>query len=317
MLNALSTFIPRDERLVTWKILRNLFYASARDPAETRNANTEGTGEGDAAELGAKQLAYATRPDSGGRSPRSRGPGQLQAMNTGHEGSLTTITPTIRTTPCLRLEMMVAMTGFELPVQTWCASTWRRASNWVSAARPSQGGAAARDPALGNRRSGDGEYKLETFSAFEQTGVDANGNAAGEFRHGLRAGVPQTPCNRPECTVPETIFKQRRLSAACEGMDVIILAMTFLSATLLAFAVGLVLRDVVFGSRESTIPAGTLNLRRLPRLDETNSQSLTGRFDRWFNRLVFRDQPRLTPFARGDAGWCSLGCRWPACCSCE
>jgi pilus assembly protein CpaF len=116
-LNILSTFIPHDERLVTIEDAAEL---KLNQPhvvnLETRPPNMEGVGEVRQRELVRNSLRM--RPDriivGEVRGPEALD--MIQAMTTGHEGSLTTIHANDTRDALARLEMMVVLAGFELPV---------------------------------------------------------------------------------------------------------------------------------------------------------------------------------------------------------
>jgi pilus assembly protein CpaF len=117
MLNTLSSYIPHDERLVSIEDAAEL---KLQQPhvvrLETRPANTEGAGEVRQRDLVRNSLRM--RPDriiiGEVRGPEALD--MLQAMNTGHEGSLTTIHANDTRDALARLEMMVMLAGFDLPV---------------------------------------------------------------------------------------------------------------------------------------------------------------------------------------------------------
>jgi pilus assembly protein CpaF len=117
LLNTLSAHIPHDERLVTIEDAAEL---KLQQPhvvrLETRPTNTEGAGEVKQRDLVRNSLRM--RPDriivGEVRGPEALD--MLQAMNTGHEGSLTTIHANDARDALARLEMMVMLAGFELPV---------------------------------------------------------------------------------------------------------------------------------------------------------------------------------------------------------
>jgi len=117
LLNALSQFIPPEERLITIEDTAEL---KLRQPhvvsLETKTANVEGTGEIRQREL--VRNALRMRPDRiiVGEVRGGEALDMLQAMNTGHEGSLTTIHANDTDDALTRLEMMVMLAGFELPV---------------------------------------------------------------------------------------------------------------------------------------------------------------------------------------------------------
>jgi pilus assembly protein CpaF len=117
LLNALSAFIPDDERLITIEDSAELKLRQKHViPLETRPANVEGAGEMKQREL--VRNALRMRPDRIilGECRAGEALDMLQAMNTGHEGSLTTVHANDTRDALTRLEMMVLMSGFELPV---------------------------------------------------------------------------------------------------------------------------------------------------------------------------------------------------------
>jgi pilus assembly protein CpaF len=110
LLNALSTFIPADERLITIEDAAELQLQQPHvGRLETRPANPEGKGEIRQREL--VKNALRMRPDRIiiGECRGEEAFDMLQAMNTGHEGSLTTIHANTPRDAMKRLEQMVAM----------------------------------------------------------------------------------------------------------------------------------------------------------------------------------------------------------------
>jgi pilus assembly protein CpaF len=117
LLNALSRFIPADERLVTIEDSAELkLQQSHVIQLETKIANAEGMGEVKQRDL--VRNALRMRPDRiiVGEVRGGEALDMLQAMNTGHEGSMTTVHANDTRDALTRLEMMVMMAGFELPV---------------------------------------------------------------------------------------------------------------------------------------------------------------------------------------------------------
>ncbi len=117
LLNALSQFIPPEERLITIEDAAELKLQQPHVVTlETKTANVEGTGEIRQREL--VRNALRMRPDriivGEVRGPEAFD--MMQAMNTGHEGSMTTIHANDTDDALTRLEMMVMLAGFELPV---------------------------------------------------------------------------------------------------------------------------------------------------------------------------------------------------------
>jgi pilus assembly protein CpaF len=118
MLNALSASIPEDERIVTIEDAAELQLQQEHwVRLESRPANVEGEGEVRVREL--VRNALRMRPDRivVGEVRGAETLDMLQAMNTGHEGSLTTIHSNSPRDALSRLETMVLMSGIQLPHQ--------------------------------------------------------------------------------------------------------------------------------------------------------------------------------------------------------
>ena len=118
LLNNLSSFIPEDERIVTIEDAAEL---QLRQPhvvrLETRPPNIEGKGRITIRDLLINSLRM--RPDRivVGECRGGETLDMLQAMNTGHEGSMTTIHANSTRDAVQRVETMVMMSGFELPIK--------------------------------------------------------------------------------------------------------------------------------------------------------------------------------------------------------
>ena len=118
LLNCLSAFIPADERIVTIEDAAELRLQQDHIVSlETRPPNLEGRGE-----VSIRQLvrnALRMRPDRivVGEVRAGEALDMLQAMNTGHDGSLTTVHANTPRDVLSRIETMVLMAGFELPVR--------------------------------------------------------------------------------------------------------------------------------------------------------------------------------------------------------
>jgi pilus assembly protein CpaF len=211
LLNALTKFIPGEERLITIEDSAelNLLHRHVIR-LETRPPNTEDAGEVNQRALVRNSLRM--RPDRiiVGEVRGSEALDMLQAMNTGHEGSLTTIHANDTRDALARLEMMVAMTGYELPVpvvREYIATGIRLV---VHLARLKGGARRVMriSEIVGIK---DGVYQLEDIFGYEQTGVQ-DGNAVGEY---YATGY------RPACLkrfaaagieIPDSLFEQRKLA---------------------------------------------------------------------------------------------------------
>ena len=116
LLNALSSFIPADERVVTIEDAAELRLRQEHVVRlETRPPNSEGRGEVVARDL--VKNALRMRPDRiiVGEVRSAEALDMLQAMNTGHEGSLTTVHANSARDALARLETMILMAGTNLP----------------------------------------------------------------------------------------------------------------------------------------------------------------------------------------------------------
>ncbi len=181
LLDAMSEFIPEDERLITIEDSAELILSHPHViRLETREANVEGSGETTQRDLVRNSLRM--RPDriilGEVRGPEALD--MLQAMNTGHEGSMTTVHANDTRDALSRLEMMIAMTGFDLPVavmRQYIASGIRLV---VHLSRL-KGGMRRITRISEIIEYTEGSYRIEDIFGFRQTGVDAEGGAIGEF----------------------------------------------------------------------------------------------------------------------------------------
>lgn len=181
LLNALSVCVPPGERIITIEDsaelkLQHMHVVSL----ETRMVNTEGAGEITARDL--VRNALRMRPDrilvGEVRGPEALD--MLQAMNTGHEGSLTTIHANDTRDALSRLEMMVAMTGLEIPVHVVREYIAAGIKLVVHLARLKGGirRVTRISEIVGIR---EGEYQLQEIFGFEQQGVGEDGVAFGRY----------------------------------------------------------------------------------------------------------------------------------------
>jgi pilus assembly protein CpaF len=181
LLNALSAFIPRGERLITIEDSAELLLDHIHVVRlETRDANVEGVGSVTQRELVRNSLRM--RPDRilVGEVRGAEALDMLQAMNTGHEGSLTTIHANDTRDALSRLEMMVAMTGLELPIPVVRQYIGAGIRLVVHLTRL-QGGARKITRISEVVGLEHGAYVIEDIFGYRQTGVDGNGDAVGEF----------------------------------------------------------------------------------------------------------------------------------------
>ncbi len=119
LLNSLSAFIPEDERIVTIEDSAELSLQQEHVVRlETRPPSIEGTGEITSRDLVKNSLRM--RPDRViiGECRGAEALDMLQAMNTGHDGSLTTVHSNTPRDACSRLETLVMFAGVDLPERT-------------------------------------------------------------------------------------------------------------------------------------------------------------------------------------------------------
>jgi pilus assembly protein CpaF len=180
LLNTLSAYIPHDERLVTIEDAAELHLQQPHViRLETRPPNLEGTGEVRQRELVRNSLRM--RPDriivGEVRGPEALD--MLQAMTTGHEGSLTTVHANDVRDALSRLEMMVSMGGFELSVPVIRQYVASAITLVVHLSRLKGGPRKVMrvSEVLGLKKR---SYVVRDIFCFRQTGVE-NGRAVGEF----------------------------------------------------------------------------------------------------------------------------------------
>jgi len=181
LLDALSASIPADERLITIEDSAELILQHEHVVRmETRPPNTEGAGEFTQRDLVRNSLRM--RPDRilVGEVRGGEALDMLQAMNTGHQGSLTTIHANDTHDALARLEMMVAMTGLELPihvVRQYIAAGIKLVVH-LTRLKGGMRRVTRITEVLGVR---DGQYELADLFGYHQTGLSSNGMAVGEY----------------------------------------------------------------------------------------------------------------------------------------
>lgn len=181
LLNCLSRFVPDGERLVTVEDSAELQLQRRHVVSlETRPASAEGTGEVTPRDLVRNSLRM--RPDRIilGEVRGGEALDMLQAMNTGHEGSLTTIHANDTLDALSRLEVMVSMAGFDLPVMVVRRYIASAITLVVHVARL-QGGVRRVTRVSEINGVADGEYVMQDLFRFHQQGVDEAGRTRGVF----------------------------------------------------------------------------------------------------------------------------------------
>ena len=212
LLNVLSSFIPADERVATIEDAAEL---QLQQPhvirMETRPANIEGAGEVTTRDL--VRNALRMRPDRivVGECRGAEALDMLQAMNTGHDGSLTTIHANTTRDAISRLEMMVEMAGFDVPVATIRKQIASAINIVVQASRLTGGGRKITKISEITGMEGD-VLTMHDIFVFKQTGLDDNRKAQGYFKTtGLRPNALDQLAS-VGCPLPVEMFEERILN---------------------------------------------------------------------------------------------------------
>jgi len=187
MLNVLSRFIPEAERIITIEDAAELQLKQKHVARlETRPPNIEGTGEITQQDLVKNSLRM--RPDRiiVGEVRGKEAFDMLQAMNTGHEGSLTTVHANSPRDALLRLETMVAMGNFEIPTQFMRRYISSAIDVVIQLSRLTDG--TRKLISVQEITGMEGEIiTLQEIFSFNQTAIDADGKVKGKFKfHGVR-----------------------------------------------------------------------------------------------------------------------------------
>ncbi len=181
-LNMLSESIPTTERIVTIEDSAEL---QLRQPhvvrLETRTANVEGAGEVSQRHLLINALRM--RPDRiiMGEVRGAEAVDMLQAMNTGHDGSLTTLHANNPRDALARLETMISMAGLNLPEKGMRQQIASAVQVLVHVGRLSDGKRKVVTISEITGMEGDIITMQEIFK-YEREGVDESGNVVGRFR---------------------------------------------------------------------------------------------------------------------------------------
>ncbi|MDO3378433.1 CpaF family protein [Geoalkalibacter halelectricus] len=182
LLNVLSSFIPENERIITIEDSAEL---QLQQPhvvrLETRPASIEGTGMINQRDLVRNSLRM--RPDrivvGEVRGPEAFD--MLQAMNTGHEGSLSTIHANSPRDSLTRMESMILTTGFNLPEQAMRFMISSALDIVVQISRFTDG--TRRVKSITEVVGMEGQVvTLQDIFVFDKRGIDENGRVIGQFQ---------------------------------------------------------------------------------------------------------------------------------------
>jgi pilus assembly protein CpaF len=182
LLNALSAYIPVEQRIITIEDSAEL---QLQQPhvvrLETRPPNIEGRGEVTQRDL--VKNALRMRPDRIviGEVRGGEAIDMLQAMNTGHDGSLTTIHANTPRDAIARLETMIQMTGMRLSDRAMRQQIASALDLVIQVARLSDG--TRRVTSISEITGMEGEtITMQEIFQFERKGVDKDGKVIGRFR---------------------------------------------------------------------------------------------------------------------------------------
>ena len=182
LLNILSGFIPETERIVTIEDAAELQLQQDHVVRlETRPPNIEGKGE--ITQRALVRNALRMRPDRIviGEVRGAEAVDMLQAMNTGHEGSLTTIHANTPRDALSRLENMISMAGLNLPHRASRQQIASTITVIVQANRLTDG--QRKITSIQEITGMEGEIiSMQEIFGYRQTGIDASGKITGHFQ---------------------------------------------------------------------------------------------------------------------------------------
>lgn len=181
LLNILSNYIPGGERIVTIEDVRELNLNQEHVVSlETKNANYDGVGEVTVRDLVRNSLRM--RPDRIiiGEVRGSEAFDMLQAMNTGHDGSLTSVHANGAKDAIKRLETMVLMDGLDIPVKAIREYVNDALDLVVHISRMKDGRRKITD--ISEVITGkDGSLQLVNIFKFDSSNISDNGSVQGEY----------------------------------------------------------------------------------------------------------------------------------------
>ncbi len=181
-LNVLSSFIPDDERIITIEDAAELqLHQEHVITLESRPPNIEGKGRVSIRDLVINALRM--RPDRiiVGEVRGAEALDMLQAMNTGHDGSITTCHANSSRDALARIETMVLMAGTELPSRAIREQISSAINLVVHQNRLKDG--SRKITAISEVVGMEGDtITLQDIFVFQQSGVDGKGNVIGNFR---------------------------------------------------------------------------------------------------------------------------------------
>ena len=181
-LNILSGYIPNNERIITVEDAAELYLKQEHVVRlESRPSNLEGRGQITIRDLVRNSLRM--RPDRivVGECRSGEALDMLQAMNTGHDGSLTTVHANTPRDAAARLETLVMMAGFDLPVKAIREQISSAVDVIVQTARLRDGSRKIMSITEVVGMEGD-VVTMQELVKFKQSGIDEHGKVLGEFQ---------------------------------------------------------------------------------------------------------------------------------------
>jgi pilus assembly protein CpaF len=211
LLNTLSSFIPAEDRIVTIEDAAELQLQQEHVVRlETRPPNIEGKGQVTTRDLVRNSLRMRPERIVIGECRGAEALDMLQAMNTGHAGSLTTLHANSPRDAQARLETMIMMSGLELPIKAMRQQISSAVDLVIQANRLQGGPRKVTNITEVMGMEGDVIIMQDLFR-FKQLGIDQNGRAYGQFE---ATGVRPSFVPRLEASgikLPTNLFQERVL----------------------------------------------------------------------------------------------------------
>jgi pilus assembly protein CpaF len=211
LLNTLSSFIPNHERIVTIEDAAELQLQQDHVVRlETRPPNIEGKGAITATDLVKNALRMRPERVIIGECRGAETLDMLQAMNTGHEGSMTTLHANTPRDAIARIETMITMAGFELPLKALRQQIASSVDLIIQASRL-QGGIRKVTHITEVVGMEQETVVMQDIYVYAQDGIDETGRAVGRFE---ASGIRPTFMDKLEqagVRLPASAFRQRTM----------------------------------------------------------------------------------------------------------
>src|SRR5438270_863049 len=211
LLNTLSSFIPGDERVITIEDAAELQLQQDHVVRlETRPPNIEGKGAVLTRDLDRNALRMRPERIIIGECRGAESLDMLQAMNTGHAGSMTTLHANNPREGLSRLETMIMMGGFEMPIKAMRQQI-ASAIDVIIQANRLQGGPRKITSVTKVLSMEQDVIIMQDIFRFKQLGIDQNGRSFGQFES---TGVRPSFVSRLESKgikLPSNLFQERIL----------------------------------------------------------------------------------------------------------